>query len=96
MRSLHWGGYGRQEQCIHSDVDLIFLFNKTIPSEAEDLIHEVIYPLWDADFRSRASVIRSFERILVSRAEVFGVLDEMLDTGFYNFYMKNRKIARRL
>jgi len=27
---------------------------------------------------------------------VFGVLDEMLDTGFYNFYMKNRKIARRL
>ena len=41
------GGYGRQEQCIHSDVDLLFLFKKRIPGEAEDLVREMIYPLWD-------------------------------------------------
>ena len=41
------GGYGRQEQFIHSDVDLLFLFEKYVPDEASDLIKEVVYPLWD-------------------------------------------------
>ncbi|MCK7509775.1 MAG: DUF294 nucleotidyltransferase-like domain-containing protein [Desulfobacterales bacterium] len=41
------GGYGREEQSLHSDVDLLFLFGKRIPPEAENLIREMIYPLWD-------------------------------------------------
>jgi len=41
------GGYGRREQFIHSDVDLLFLFEKYVPDEASDLIQEVVYPLWD-------------------------------------------------
>ena len=41
------GGYGRQEQCVHSDVDLLFLFEKYVPEQAEDLIREMVYPLWD-------------------------------------------------
>ncbi|MBC2694612.1 MAG: hypothetical protein HF982_04915, partial [Desulfobacteraceae bacterium] len=32
------GGYGREEQCIHSDVDLLFLFEKNVPDKTEDLI----------------------------------------------------------
>ncbi len=41
------GGYGRQEQCLHSDVDVLLLFNKRVPEAAEGLIREMIYPLWD-------------------------------------------------
>ncbi len=41
------GGYGRQEQCIHSDVDLLFLFENSIPDEAAALVREFIHPLWN-------------------------------------------------
>ncbi|KPA14797.1 PII uridylyl-transferase [Candidatus Magnetomorum sp. HK-1] len=44
---LALGGYGRCEQCIHSDIDLLILFNKGIPEETKSLIKEVVYPLWD-------------------------------------------------
>ena len=42
------GGYGRDEQCVYSDVDILILFDKKVPDEAEDLVREIIYPLWDA------------------------------------------------
>jgi [protein-PII] uridylyltransferase len=41
------GGYGRGEQCVHSDVDLLILFNKKVPAEAEKIVRETVYPLWD-------------------------------------------------
>jgi len=41
------GGYGRSEQCVHSDIDLLILFEKTIPEETKVLIKEIVYPLWD-------------------------------------------------
>ncbi len=44
---LALGGYGRAEQCVHSDVDILFLFQDNVPPAAADLIQEIIYPLWD-------------------------------------------------
>ena len=41
------GGYGRKEQCVHSDIDLLFLFENGVPDTAEALIQEMVYPLWD-------------------------------------------------
>ena len=47
------GGYGREEQCIHSDVDLLFLFERAVPEEAVFLVEEMVYPLWDMSIQTR-------------------------------------------
>ncbi|NNJ46646.1 MAG: HD domain-containing protein, partial [Acidimicrobiia bacterium] len=42
------GGYGRGEQCLWSDVDLMILHHKR---ETEPLVQSVFYPLWDANVK---------------------------------------------
>ena len=42
------GGYGRGEQCLWSDVDLMILHHKR---ETEPLVQSVFYPLWDANIK---------------------------------------------
>ncbi|MGH8959345.1 MAG: ACT domain-containing protein [Acidimicrobiia bacterium] len=39
------GGYGRQELCLHSDIDLLILHEGAVPEEA---VRSILYPLWDA------------------------------------------------
>ncbi len=41
------GGYGRAELSVHSDVDMIILFDRKIPSQASELMKELFFPLWD-------------------------------------------------
>ncbi len=41
------GGYGREEQCIYADVDLLFLFKKKVPAAVKGLIQKIVCPLWD-------------------------------------------------
>lgn len=75
------GGYGRQEQCIHSDVDLLFLFKKSIPKEAEDLIREIIYPLWDLGL-DIGYATRSLKECIDLAAKDFEVLIPLFDARF--------------
>ena len=42
------GGYGREEQCIWSDIDVMILHSHPDP---EPLVRSVLYPLWDADLK---------------------------------------------
>lgn len=51
------GGYGRQELCPFSDLDLLFLLGRKIPGhEIERALEEVLYPLWDKGFNASHSV----------------------------------------
>jgi [protein-PII] uridylyltransferase len=75
------GGYGRQEQCIHSDVDLLFLFARKVPTEAEALIQEMVYPLWDIGL-DVGYAIRSLKECLSLAARQFDVLTPVLDARF--------------
>jgi [protein-PII] uridylyltransferase len=75
------GGYGREEQCIHSDVDLLFLFKKKVPAQAEKLIQEIVYPLWDIGLEVGYAT-RSLKECLALASQDFEVFTPILDARF--------------
>jgi len=75
------GGYGREEQCVHSDVDILFLFKKHIPGEAVSLIQEIIYPLWDIGLEVGYATRTLKECIDLANKE-YEILTPILDARF--------------
>jgi [protein-PII] uridylyltransferase len=75
------GGYGRGEQCVYSDVDLLFLFEKKVPRVAEDLVREIIYPLWDMGL-DVGHATRSIKECISMARQDFEVLTSILDARF--------------
>ncbi len=75
------GGYGRSEQCLHSDVDLLFLFEKKVPKEAEKLVQEMVYPLWDLGLEV-GHATRSIKDCMRLASKDFEVLTSLLDARF--------------
>jgi [protein-PII] uridylyltransferase len=41
------GGYGRRQLCLHSDVDLLVLFDGAMGDEDERFVRDLLHPLWD-------------------------------------------------
>lgn len=75
------GGYGRQEQCVNSDVDLLFLFGNRVPDQAEKLIQEIVYPLWDIDL-DVGYAVRALPECVTLAKENFDILTPVLDGRF--------------
>ncbi len=75
------GGYGRQEQCLHSDVDLLVLFEKKVPKEATQLIQDLVYPLWDIGLEVGHATRSVPECIKLAKADI-EVLTSLLDARF--------------
>ncbi len=75
------GGYGRAEQCVYSDVDLLFLFEKRVPQVAEDLVREIIYPLWDMGL-DVGHATRSIKECVSMARQDYEVLTSILDARF--------------
>ncbi len=75
------GGYGRSEQCVSSDVDLLFLFEKKVPKEAEDLVREIVYPLWDVGIEV-GHATRSIKECIQLAGKDYEVLTSLLDARF--------------
>lgn len=73
------GGYGRSEQCVHSDVDLLFVFQKRVPKAAESLIQEMVYPLWDIRLEVGYATRSIDECVAMSRND-YEILTSMLDS----------------
>jgi [protein-PII] uridylyltransferase len=75
------GGYGRTEQCVYSDIDLLFLFEKKVPPEAEALVREIVYPLWDMGLEV-GHATRSIKECLKLARQDYEVLTSLLDGRF--------------
>jgi len=75
------GGYGRGEQCVHSDVDLLLLFRGKVPAEAAGLVREIVYPLWDAGLEVGYAT-RTVAETLKLAADDFEVLTSLVDARF--------------
>jgi [protein-PII] uridylyltransferase len=75
------GGYGRAEQCVYSDIDLLFLFEKKVPPEAEALVREIVYPLWDMGLEV-GHATRSIKECLSMARQDHEVLTSLLDGRF--------------
>lgn len=75
------GGYGRGEQCVHSDIDLLFLFKASVPDEAGGLVREVVYPLWDLRFEVSYSTL-SLSECIEKAGEKFEMLIPLIDARF--------------
>jgi len=76
------GGYGRNELCPYSDVDIMFLYkprNKTLAKEATE---KLLYLLWDLGFDVGHSVRTIDECIELSQEEDTTTLTSLLDSRF--------------
>lgn len=83
------GGYGRQELCLGSDVDLMVIHQGKLSHEMKGTISQVLYPLWDAKLEVGQSILtyRECIRLAVNDFRVFtALLDSRFLFGSRSFY----------
>ena len=93
------GGYGRKEMCICSDIDVVFLFKDSIDEHAEELIKEIIYPLWDLklEVSCLTRTIKDYlELIKENYKEFTSALDIRFICGQSQIYFEFMEELRRL
>ena len=88
------GGYGREEMCIKSDIDILFLFEKEMTQSAKDIIYEFVYPLWNIKIDVGYSVrtLSEQKNEIKNNIESFtAFLDARFLCGFSPLYMNAKK-----
>ena len=83
------GGYGREEQCIHSDIDLLLLFKTGVPAATEKLVQEMLYPLWDMGLELGYATRSMRECLELAKLDIevlLSLLDARFITGMSSLY----------
>jgi [protein-PII] uridylyltransferase len=75
------GGYGRREQCRHSDIDITLLVPGRISSADRERAGRLLYPLWDADLKVGHSIRSVTESVRAARENV-ETLTALVDARF--------------
>jgi [protein-PII] uridylyltransferase len=104
LEVISWGmlSFRSPEMIMESPILLMKIFEESarlkipLSAEAKRLVKEFSY-LVDKKFRSSKTIVESFERILVTAAPTFNVLNEMLNTGFLvRFLPEFRNVVNRI
>ncbi|MEX0999268.1 MAG: [protein-PII] uridylyltransferase [Thermodesulfobacteriota bacterium] len=76
------GGYGRNELCPYSDIDLMFLYKPRNKSFAKDITEKLLYLLWDLNFEVGHSVrtIDECMELCLDLEEDTTILTSLLDS----------------
>jgi len=73
------GGYGRRDLCPYSDIDiLILLGRRKRPSEIEEILFRIVYPLWNEGLNVSYSV-RKVREVLYDASSDFFLKTSLLD-----------------
>jgi len=78
---LALGSYGREQLCVHSDIDLMIVYKKTKGYNAEEMIEKIIYILWDAGIKLGHRVHEIDELFEVSKSDIT-IKTSMLESRF--------------
>ncbi|MER3447581.1 MAG: [protein-PII] uridylyltransferase [Candidatus Dadabacteria bacterium] len=76
------GGYGREELCPYSDVDLMFLYKPESLALVKDIVDNLLYLLLDLDLEVGHSTRTIDECMELSRGEDVTILTSLLDGRF--------------
>jgi [protein-PII] uridylyltransferase len=64
------GSYGREQLCIHSDIDLMLTYDETTAYNTLELIEKILYILWDAGLKLGHRVHKVTELMEVSQSDI--------------------------
>jgi len=75
------GGFGRGELSFSSDLDILFLYRKRIPTYLQEIMREIVYGLWDGGFEvgNTTASVSSIKKMI---HEDFTILTNYLEAGY--------------
>lgn len=78
MTVVATGGYGRQEQCPYSDIDLLFLYAPSNTKAAAEIAESLLYVLWDMGLKV-GQAHRNIEETLMLAHDDMQIRTTLLD-----------------
>src|SRR5947208_12870136 len=78
------GGYGRRQLCLHSDIDILLLFDGQIGLAEEGRVRSILHPLWDMRFAVGHQIrqVRDFAELEIDNPEfLLALLDARAVAG---------------
>lgn len=76
------GGYGRNQLCPYSDIDLLFLYRQESHHVAKEVAEKILYFLWDLNLEVGHCVRTVDESLELSQGDDSTILTSLLDSRF--------------
>jgi len=78
---LALGSYGREQLCVHSDIDLMIVYKEVAGYNTQEMIEKILYILWDAGLKLGHRVHEVGEIFEVSQSDIT-IKTSMIESRF--------------